>query len=55
VIEDCRAAGIDFAIARLESARARRSLERFGVLQLVGADKVFLSVAQAAGARTPKN
>ena len=39
VIEDCRGRGIDFAIARLESARARRSLERFGVLELLGADK----------------
>jgi MFS superfamily sulfate permease-like transporter len=53
VIEDCRARGIAFAIARLESARARRSLERFGVLALLGPDKVFLSVAQAleAGAK----
>ncbi|HEY2873718.1 MAG TPA: SulP family inorganic anion transporter [Reyranella sp.] len=54
VIEDCRGRGIDFAIARLESARARKQLERFGVLELLGADKVFLSVAQAIDARTPK-
>jgi MFS superfamily sulfate permease-like transporter len=47
VIEDCRARGIAFAIARLESARARQALERFGVLELLGPDKVFLSVAQA--------
>jgi MFS superfamily sulfate permease-like transporter len=51
VIEDCRNRGIDFAIARLESARARQSLERFGVLKLLGADRVFLSVAQAIEAR----
>jgi MFS superfamily sulfate permease-like transporter len=51
VIEHCRANGIDFAIARLESARARRSLERFGVLELLGRDRVFLSVAQAIEAR----
>jgi SulP family sulfate permease len=51
VIEDCRARGIDFTIARLESARARHSLERFGVLELLGADRVFLSVAQAIDAR----
>jgi len=51
VIEDCRTNGIDFAIARLESARARRSLERFGVLELLGQDRVFLSVAQAIEAR----
>jgi MFS superfamily sulfate permease-like transporter len=54
VIEDCRGRGIDFAIARLESARARKQLERFGVLELLGADKVFLSVAQAIDAREPK-
>jgi MFS superfamily sulfate permease-like transporter len=54
VIEDCRAHGIDFAIARLESARARQSLERFGVLALLGADRVFLSVAQALEARRPR-
>jgi MFS superfamily sulfate permease-like transporter len=54
VIEDCRTAGIDFAIARLESARARNSLARFGVLELLGADKVFLSVAQAIEARKPR-
>jgi MFS superfamily sulfate permease-like transporter len=51
VIEDCRGRGIDFTIARLESARARQSLERFGVLALLGPDKVFLSVAQAIAAR----
>ncbi|MBS0523842.1 MAG: SulP family inorganic anion transporter [Proteobacteria bacterium] len=54
VIEDCRGRGIDFAIARLESARARRSLERFGVLALLGSDRIFLSVAQAVEARKPK-
>jgi len=51
VIEDCRRRHIDFAIARLESARARRSLERFGVLELLGPDRLFLSVAQALDAR----
>jgi MFS superfamily sulfate permease-like transporter len=51
VIEDCRGRGIDFRIARLESVRARQSLERFGVLALLGPDKVFLSVAQAIAAR----
>ncbi|MGE5149105.1 MAG: SulP family inorganic anion transporter [Rhodospirillaceae bacterium] len=54
VIEDCRARGIAFAIARLESARARRSLERFGVLELLGPGRVFLSVAQALEAQQPK-
>jgi sulfate permease, SulP family len=52
VIEDCRCQKIEFAIARLESARARQSLDRFGVLALLGPDKVFLSVAQAIAARS---
>ena len=51
VIEQARARDIDFAIARLESERARRSLERFGVLALLGPDRLFLSVAQALDAR----
>jgi len=51
VIEHCRQRHIDFAIARLESERARRALERFGVIDLLGADRLFLSVAQALDAR----
>jgi SulP family sulfate permease len=47
VIENCRAREIDFAIARLESVRARDALERFGVLALLGADHLFHSVAEA--------
>jgi MFS superfamily sulfate permease-like transporter len=47
VIEHCRTHGIAFAIARLESNRAFRSLERFGVLDRLGRDRLFLSVAQA--------
>jgi MFS superfamily sulfate permease-like transporter len=52
VIEDCQCRKIDFRIARLESARAREALDRFGVLALLGPDKVFLSVAQAIAHRT---
>jgi MFS superfamily sulfate permease-like transporter len=52
VLEDCRRRGIDFAIARLESARARQSLERFGLIDLLGRDRLFLSVAQALAARS---
>jgi MFS superfamily sulfate permease-like transporter len=50
VIEDCRRRGHDFAIARLESERARQSLERFGVLEVLGPDRLFLSVAHAVEA-----
>lgn len=50
VIEDCRVRHIDFAIARLESVRAQRSLAQFGVLDNLGADRLFHSVAQAVAA-----
>ncbi|MFI5001338.1 MAG: SulP family inorganic anion transporter [Reyranellales bacterium] len=55
VIEDCRAHRIDFAIARLQSVRANKALAQFGVLDLLGHDRLFLSVADAvaaAGQRT---
>jgi MFS superfamily sulfate permease-like transporter len=53
VIDDCRARNIDFAIARLESARAQRSLERLEVLARLGPERLFLSVAQALAAMLP--
>jgi MFS superfamily sulfate permease-like transporter len=53
VIESCRKRGIDFAISRLESVRAREALERFGVLKVLGNDRLFLSVADAVAALGP--
>jgi SulP family sulfate permease len=47
VIRQCRAAGADFAVARLESVRAQESLDCFGVVKLLGADHIFHSVEQA--------
>ncbi|HEY2229814.1 MAG TPA: SulP family inorganic anion transporter [Xanthobacteraceae bacterium] len=47
VIGKCRAAGADFAVARLESVRAQESLACFGVVKLVGADHIFHSVDEA--------
>jgi MFS superfamily sulfate permease-like transporter len=47
VIEACRRRGIDVAIARLESVRAQQSLERFGILDLLGKDRLCFSVADA--------
>jgi MFS superfamily sulfate permease-like transporter len=46
-IRACRAAGADFAIARLESNRAQEALERSGVMQLLAADRLFHSVEEA--------
>jgi sulfate permease, SulP family len=48
VIAHCRGANIRFAIARLESVRARRALERFGVMADLGSDNLFHSVDEAA-------
>lgn len=50
LIESCRDRGIVFAIARLESVRARDALEKFGVLATLGADRLFMSVAEAVAA-----
>jgi MFS superfamily sulfate permease-like transporter len=47
VIGKCRAAGADFAVARLESVRAQESLACFGVVKLLGADHIFHSVDEA--------
>jgi sulfate permease, SulP family len=50
LIESCRSRDITFAIARLESARARDALEKFGVLAVLGPDRLFMSVAEAVAA-----
>ena len=51
VIEDCQTRKIEFAIARLQSVRARHALDRFGVLELLGRDHLFPSVAEAIAHR----
>jgi MFS superfamily sulfate permease-like transporter len=53
VIEACRQRDIAFAIARLESTRARQALQRFDVLALLGTDRLFLSVAEAVSKMMP--
>jgi sulfate permease, SulP family len=47
IIRTCRAAGVDFAIARLESVRAQEAIARFGIEPLLGTDHVFHSVEEA--------
>jgi SulP family sulfate permease len=46
-IRACRAAGADFTVARLESARAQDTLERSGIMPLLAADRLFHSVEEA--------
>jgi SulP family sulfate permease len=47
VIDAAHAAGLDFAVARLESVRAMAAFERFGVTQHLGPRRIFDSVEQA--------
>jgi MFS superfamily sulfate permease-like transporter len=54
VVQACRAAGVAFALARLESVDAQNALTRLGLLDLIGPDHVFESVAAAVDALGPK-
>lgn len=52
LIAECRARGIDVAVARLESLRAQAQFERTGLSALLGADHIHHSVAEAIAARS---
>jgi len=54
LISHCRAGNIRFAIARLESVRAHKALERFGVLAELGPDHLFHSVDEAVKTHAPR-
>jgi len=47
ILNHCQAANIRFAVARLESARAHAALDRFGVIHVLGPDRLFHSVDEA--------
>jgi len=49
-IRRCRARNVDFAVARLESVRAQRSFEQFGIMEALGPDRLFHSVDEATKA-----
>ncbi|MBV8684691.1 MAG: SulP family inorganic anion transporter, partial [Caulobacteraceae bacterium] len=53
VVRECRAAGCDFALARLESPAARTALRRLGLRELIGDDHIFQSVDAATAALAP--
>jgi MFS superfamily sulfate permease-like transporter len=53
VIGAARKAGLDFAVARLESVRAQQVFDRFGLTELLGANHIFHSVAEAVAALGP--
>ncbi|MBN9221098.1 MAG: SulP family inorganic anion transporter [Mesorhizobium sp.] len=46
-VTHCRNAGAIFAIARMESVRAQEALARFGIIDLVGPQRIFHSVDAA--------
>lgn len=47
VAKACEAQATIFAIARVESVRARAALDRFGIVTAIGEDRIFHSVDQA--------
>ena len=49
-----RAAGVDFAVARLESEMAQRAFARLGLNAALGAGRIFPSVAEAVKALSAK-
>jgi SulP family sulfate permease len=53
VIQRCRDRRVTFAVARLESVRARGALVRFGVMDLLKAEYVFRSVDEAIKSLAP--
>lgn len=52
-ITHCRNAGAIFAIARMESVRGQAALARFGIIDLVGPQRIFHSVDAAIRALHP--
>lgn len=53
VIKDCEGEGITFAVARLESVRARESFDRFGLTSALRQDRFFHSVDEAIRTLAP--
>jgi MFS superfamily sulfate permease-like transporter len=55
VIRKAHDLGVDFAISRLESVRAQDAMRRFGVIDELGPDHLFRSVADAIAALDPRS
>ena len=53
IVRHCRAANIRFAVARLDSERARSAFERFGIAAELGPDRLFHSVDEAVTRLAP--
>ena len=53
LIGECRKQGVNLAIARLESPRAQRAFERFGIYEVLPRDRLFQSVDEAVRKLAP--
>ena len=54
IVEHCRDANIILAVARLESVRAQDALQRFGVMEKLGENRIFRSVDEAIRTLAPE-
>jgi len=54
IVEHCRDASIILAVARLESVRAQDALQRFGVIEKLGENRIFRSVDEAIRTLAPE-
>jgi SulP family sulfate permease len=54
IVEHCRDANIILAVARLESVRAQDALQRFGVIEKLGENRIFRSVDEAIRTLAPE-
>jgi SulP family sulfate permease len=54
IIAHCREANIVFAVARLESLRAQEALDRFGIMEALGENRIFHSVDEAIRTLAPE-
>ena len=54
IVEHCRDANIILAVARLESVRAQDALQRFGVMEKLGENRIFHSVDEAIRTLAPE-
>jgi SulP family sulfate permease len=53
MIQSWKSRGVEFFIARLESVRAQQALEKFGILALLGEQRIFHSVDDAVRHLSP--
>jgi MFS superfamily sulfate permease-like transporter len=55
LVDDCKSMGVALAVARLESLEAQQAFVRYGLTNLIGAGRIFPTVAQAVDASKNKS